>query len=76
MDVRSNVFSKNSLILSEIRSAPIGIYPDDSPFAKHIMSGSISNRSDAKISPVLPKPVITSSKQRSISFSMAIFLIV
>ena len=53
--------------------APIGI-PPAIPFAKHIISGAVSQCSEAHIRPVLPNPDWISSNIRRISFSSQIFL--
>ena len=63
-------YAKN---LSEIKTAPKGIYPDVIPFAVVIISGVISNYScEQKKCPSLPKAVTTSSEIYRTSYFLQI----
>ena len=54
--------------LSEIKTAPRGIYPEVIPFAEVIISGIMPNSScEQKKCPSLPNPVTTSSEMYRMS---------
>ena len=58
---------QNGSATRALATAPIGAYPELSPLAVVIMSGSRANRSLASQDPVRPNPVITSSAMNSTS---------